>query len=174
MNLRKLLLAAVVAVAAFPSAGALAHGDCDGAGHTHTASGSCKDSDDHNIECGSKGQLAKVGGIGVYANQKSNGAEAEFCADEEAGSGNTNGRLMADVNTAEQGARVILDSDRDQPFDAGWITVQVSGKSGNGNGVYCTKDPGEVGVNEGDGYEQPWTKPGPDNGLPECAPNPPV
>lgn len=172
MNLRKLLLAAVVAVAAFPSAGALADGGCDGAGHTHTASGSCKDSDDHNIDCGTKGQVVKVGGVGLYANQKANGAEAEFCGDEETGSGNANGRLMADVNTSEQGARVILDSDRDQPFDAGWITVQASAKSGNKTGVYCTRDPNEVGTKEGDGYEQSWTNPGPDTGA-DCVPNPP-
>ena len=168
---RKLLLAATIAVAVLPGAAAIAHGEC-ATGDRHTASNSCKDPADHNIECGSQGQIAKVGGVGFYVNQKSNGAEAEFCGDEETGSGNANGRLMADVNTSEQGARVILDSDRDQPFDAGWITVQASAKGGNDTGVYCSSDPGESGTTEGDGYKQSWTNPGPDTGA-DCVPNPP-
>lgn len=145
--------------------------DCNGTGHRHTAAGSCKDTDNHQISCGDKGALpAHPAGINVSANQTANGGEVEACSDE--GSGNQHGRLLLEVNTAEQGARLILDSDPDQPFPAGWITAQASAKSGNKTGLYCSRDQGEPGIVEGDGYAQSWSNPGPDEGA-DCTPNPP-
>lgn len=170
----KLLLAmgalAIVTVAGGVS---IADGGCNGAGHAHTAAGSCKDTDDHQINCGGNGKVpVEPGGVQVHVNQTSDGVQAEACSDE--GPGNQHGRLIVQLSQSEQGGRVILDSDPDQPFPPGWITAQASGKSGNKSGLYCSKDDGETGgAVRGDGYRQTWANPGPDEGA-DCVPNPPA
>ena len=172
--MRGKLLLAIGALAVMTIAGgvSLADGGCDVTGHQHTAAGSCKDSDDHQIHCGENGKLpVEPAGVNLHVNQTSDGAQVEACSDE--GVGNQHGRLIVQLSQSEQGGRVILDSDPDQPFPAGWITAQASGKSGNKSGLYCSRDEGETGTVRGDGYRQSWATPGPDEGA-DCVPNPPA
>lgn len=171
MRTKMLLAMGALVVMGFAGSGASAHGECDGSGHRHTASGSCKDTDDHQINCGSEGQVPVApGGVQIHVNQTSDGAEVEACSDE--GPGNQHGRLMVQLSESQQGGRVILDSDPDQPFPAGWIIAQGSAKDGNKNGVYCASDAGDPPPNAGDGYSRTWTNPGPEEGA-ECVPEPP-
>jgi hypothetical protein len=171
MRAKMLLTLAAFAVMAMGGFVAGADNGCDGTGHRHTASGSCKDTDNNQIHCGSTGNVpVQPGGVRVSANQTANGGEVEACSDQ--GSGNQHGRLMVQVDRNE-GARAILDSDPDQPFPAGYIIVQANESD---PGVWCSTDSGTGST--GDGYARSWDNPGPDGGLgpdsAECIPNPPA
>src|SRR2546426_6924462 len=88
-----------------------------GAAFAGPLSGSTKDPLTGDIHCGSTGKLVTAGGVNAYANTSSDHTEVEGCHD--SGAGNSQGRFIVRVNhdTANpmaNGARVSLDSDKDQ------------------------------------------------------------
>lgn len=122
-----------------------------------TAAGGNKDCSGQ-IHCGTKGKITGVSTVGLYVNQTSSGAEVEACGD--SGPGNQQGRAMVVVDQSK-GARAILDTDLDQPFPPGYITVQAGPEK---PGVWCNKD--TDGADKSDGYARPWSSPGSDgNGV---------
>jgi len=155
-----LLLATLVAGGAqfAPSSAACTAG-------TKTAAGGQKDSCG-DIHCGSK-YLPTGTDIKAGANQTPNGAEVEGCSDH--GAGNGQGRVVVQADSTH-GARVVLDTDDEQPFDPGYITVEAD-KDGH-SGVWCTRSPGTFDPNTpqdpksaSDGYGRSWSSPGTDGGL---------
>lgn len=164
--MRKLSIALVFGVCALSAAGAYATnengGNCNGSGHEHTAAGSCKDTDDWNTDCGSKGQLpASAGSVRFYANQTSDGAELEACNDE--GAGVTNGQMVLKVDTDDRYARFTLNSDKDQKpnVSAGYINVQA-GPAADDTGIWCSPATGPG--SDADGYDRPTGNPGDEGG----------
>lgn len=123
-----------------------------------TMAGSCK-APDANLTCGTGG--TQVGLFRVYVTPGSNASEIEACND--TGAPNSQGRLVLRVNhnTTTPGARLSLDSDRDQT-PSNICCSYINGQVGvQGTGIWCGEDGTPNGV-PGDGYSQPWTTPGHD------------
>lgn len=121
-----------------------------------TMAGSCKAADG-NITCGNTGKITEQNNISLHANQGTNQSELEACSD--SGAPNQQGRLNLRINhnTSQPGARLSLDSDRDQTpsnICCGYVNAQVGAQ---GTGLYCSED----GF-AGDGYSQTWSAPGQD------------
>ncbi|HVL33437.1 MAG TPA: hypothetical protein VM600_07650 [Actinomycetota bacterium] len=123
---------------------------------TKTAAGGHKDACGH-VHCGSQGRITGVSTVGFYGNQTANGGEIEACSD--SGPGNQQGRAMVVVDS-RHGARVILDTDTDQPFPPGYIIVQASSEK---PGVWCNKEGDPASAS--DGYKRSWSSPGTDGGI---------
>jgi len=173
MRSRSILILVTLVIALLSTLAASAHnsdgGNCTGSGHKHTASGSCKDTDNWDTDCGDKGAApASAGSIRVYGNQTSDGAEGEVCNDE--GAGTTHGQVVLKVDTEDQYARFTLNSDQGQKpnVSAGYINVQV-GPGADQTGVWCSS-----ATEDGDGYAKPVNDPGTEGGTPdkwaECIP----
>jgi hypothetical protein len=167
MRTKSILLAGVIAVAAFAQLGAHA-----AACTKKTASGTEKCAENgYSIHCGSEGKTpVDVGSVKTYVNQTDDGVQAEACNDQ--GSGTTRGALIVDVNTTDGYARVSLESTKEQEpnVDPGYINVQVGPGQGQ-TGVWCSKTGGS-----GTGYSRPVNSPGEEGGATpdkwvECIPN---
>ena len=159
---RALIFVLAIAAVMFVVGSAFAFNDTCADSYQHTAAGSTKDSR-CTIHCGNNNPAPlQPDGIKAYANQTANGAELEACSDQ--GPGNQHGRLVVVVDQSK-GVRVVLDSDENQQVgsNAGYEIIQVGT-----NGVvgwYCNKPSTTTGA---DGYEQPWSNPGPDQAQ-DCA-----
>ncbi|MCA1830118.1 MAG: hypothetical protein LC663_01185 [Actinobacteria bacterium] len=130
-----------------------------------TAAGTTK-SDCGDITCGMHGNLpVSLGGVLVSANQTADGGEVEACNDHGAV---PQGRAVVQVskNTDHAGARVVLDTDDNEPVDPGYINVQASNSK---PGVWCNRQAQDGGTAEAtktaDGYYHQWDNPGTTGGL---------
>jgi hypothetical protein len=173
--MRKASLALLSLIVAGLSFGTSQAYTCQG----HPSSGGCKDTGG-DIHCGSRGELVPGLPVRQYANNNgTSSGEIEVCSD--SGAPNQQGRVIVQGD-ASKGVRVTLDTDKDQPFPSGWITVQVSPDH---PGVWCNRSPGKFDpdnsqdpVTTSDGYAHGWSNPGTDGGADQkalnCAPSPPT
>lgn len=165
-SISKIMVAGVLLLGTFGATASQAHDGCADKltiKHVHTLSGGCKNpasSPMWQLKCGTKGALPSAV-FTIYANNSgTDSGEVEACSD--SGSGNTQGRLMLQGSMSKQGVRLILDSDADQAFAAGYIIVQASTAA---QGIYCLQKDAA-----GDGYAASWSSPGPQTG-PACIQN---